>query len=335
MSINFPASSSSQIMVNSTSPPASALYTVIAWMKFTSASISYIISLDSATAGQYCLFGKIIGNLYIDWAGSGSTQTAGPAATTGTWYRYAAVINGTAATLYTGTATSQLSVATQSANYVQPTGTLSWKLGGSTANSNNAAGELANVKIYNAALTQQEIEEEMWQYLPKRTANISRWYPLVVNELNDWSGMGRTLTGGTGVTTTTGPPISWGGNSPLVYVPWDPTTQEYYAVYYLSDGSLFSVGPELASPLDPAFGYKEYIGTQPDMTEVVWDPNALDFVNLASIITVDRVQDLVNDATIAAVWADLTAPNSALLQSRLATFMGPYRYRAAGDSVDL
>lgn len=337
MAIVFPGSASSQILTNSSGVPGSALFSLVAWMRFTSASISYHISLDSATAGQYCLFGKIIGSMYIDWAGAGNTQTQGATVTTGTWYRMGAVINGTAATLYQGTASTSLTTYTQSANFVLPTGTLSWKLGGSTANGNNAAGDLACVKIWDTALTAAEIDQETWQYLPKRLTNISRWYPLVINETTDYSSNARTLSGGTGVTTSTdsGPPIKWGGATPRIDVPWDPTSDIWYAVYNTSDGSLYSVGTVLASPLDPSYAYKTYVGSRPDTAGRVWDANALDFINVAAVNVVDRVSDLLGEAGMAAVWADLSGTNSTTLQTRIGTLLGSYRYRYASEAVDL
>ena len=75
-------------------------------------------------------------------------------------------------------------------------------------------GKIANVKIWSAALTQAEIELERWQFQPRITSTLVGWWPLfaggaVAAAQTDYSGNGRTLSGGTGSTTGDNPPIVW------------------------------------------------------------------------------------------------------------------------------
>lgn len=70
-------------------------------------------------------------------------------------------------------------------------------------------GSLAAVKIWNAALTMDELELESWTNLPYRTASLTAWYPFLTASAVDYSGNGQTLVGGTGAANDDGPPISW------------------------------------------------------------------------------------------------------------------------------
>lgn len=70
-------------------------------------------------------------------------------------------------------------------------------------------GSLAGVKVWNAALTMDELELESWTYLPYRTASLTAWYPFLTASAVDYSGNGQTLVGGTGAANDDGPPISW------------------------------------------------------------------------------------------------------------------------------
>lgn len=73
-------------------------------------------------------------------------------------------------------------------------------------------GFIAAVKIWNAALTQAEIEQERWQYLPNRLANLHLFSPLINTggtSFLDISGAGRNWTEAGTVTDGDGPPIPW------------------------------------------------------------------------------------------------------------------------------
>ncbi|HKX31495.1 MAG TPA: LamG domain-containing protein [Blastocatellia bacterium] len=70
---------------------------------------------------------------------------------------------------------------------------------------------MAALKIYNAVLTQREIQQEMRQYKPVRKSDIHLFCPMldVGTGGNDFSGNGRNLTAGGTLTTEDGPPIPW------------------------------------------------------------------------------------------------------------------------------
>ncbi len=72
-------------------------------------------------------------------------------------------------------------------------------------------GSFDNLKVWEALLTDDEIENESRFYVPQRTANLFMWNPLLVgDEWQDMSGNGRDLVeAGTMVADQDGPPIPW------------------------------------------------------------------------------------------------------------------------------
>lgn len=73
-------------------------------------------------------------------------------------------------------------------------------------------GVHAALKVWDAVLTQAELEAERWSYAPVRRANLHLWTPLVDtdNSTRDYSGNGRNWTAGGTLTSEDGPPILWG-----------------------------------------------------------------------------------------------------------------------------
>lgn len=72
-------------------------------------------------------------------------------------------------------------------------------------------GCLAAVKVWSGVrLSQDELKNEAYTYLPARTSGLRAWYPFLRAETVDYGGLAQTLSGGTGTTTEDGPPIAWG-----------------------------------------------------------------------------------------------------------------------------
>lgn len=138
--------------------------------------------------------------------------------TVGTWYAMAAVVNSTTCDLYAGT--SPYSLSTSSGAFGPVAGTVNQMLLGNNAFGFYLDGDLANVKLYNAALSAAEVSAGLIQYVPLRTANLLHWYPLLNVNLTDFSGNGNSLTaGGTATAFADGPPIPW-----TVQPPTQPAT---------------------------------------------------------------------------------------------------------------
>jgi len=93
------------------------------------------------------------------------------------------------------------------------------RIGCSSSTSEFLNGSMAAVKVWDAAMTEAELQLEAWTYMPQRTANLRAWYPLLKPDPNDASGNGQTLSGGTGTTLDDGPPISWSTGRHRIVIP--------------------------------------------------------------------------------------------------------------------
>lgn len=97
-------------------------------------------------------------------------------------------------------------------------------------------GRFANIKVWDAVLTQTELEQEKWSVRPRRFANLHLWAPCrIASELFDYSGNGRTLTATGTLTTEDGPPVPWGANS--IVVPFAAAVTPTVFVRIVSPGS--------------------------------------------------------------------------------------------------
>jgi hypothetical protein len=166
----------------------------------------------SAATWQYAGVGA--NGTTIIGAFSDATEISSPAVdmVVGSWFRVALTrASATSATLYRAAPGNALTVTTNAAMSTNITGTPAklW-LGSDSYPAEWFNGRIANFKLYNAALTQAEVEAELAQYVPVRTANLLRWHPMVGAETTDRSGNGNNLTAGsTSTTTEDGPPIPW------------------------------------------------------------------------------------------------------------------------------
>lgn len=159
------------------------------------------------------------------------------AASAGTWYRCALVINGATATFYRSAAGSALGSASVS-DFTTPASPSTWYFGDDPYDE-WLDGSLAAVKVWSAALTQAEVEHELAQYAPKRTANLIRFHPFIKAETTDYSGAGNTLSGGTGTSTEDGPPIPWTRQPVRLVLPPAGTGAPSAAPYQISQYGSF------------------------------------------------------------------------------------------------
>jgi hypothetical protein len=118
----------------------------------------------------------------------------GSALTVGTWYRLAVVVNGTTTTLYQATATGAVTPTSgTSTTTFTPT---RFRIGADAFTGGEFLnGNVANVKVYSAALTQAEIITEWGSWQAQRTANLLRHHKFqTAAETTDYSGNSFALT---------------------------------------------------------------------------------------------------------------------------------------------
>ncbi|MEU4224297.1 LamG domain-containing protein [Nonomuraea sp. NPDC026600] len=197
-----------------------------------------------------------------------------------TWYRVAAVVNGANATFYSAAAGDPLTSA--SVADFSPPATPNQLWIGADPFSNWWDGRFAAIKMWDAALTASEVEQELGQYQPLRTTNLLRWHPLINAEVTDYSGNGNTLTGGTGATTEDGPPLAWGSAIPVVILPPSETS-----------GTLTATLPQITA----------------SMTATVTSAGALNAT--LPPLTASMTATVVDAATLSATLPALTATASA------------------------
>ncbi len=199
---------SADTLSRTTDLPATASFTMMAWVRLVvdtnsfSAIFHYGRNDTTADDEEMWLQTNTDGTtLNLDVPGA--SIVLGSALTVGTWYHLAVVKSGTAYTAYlngtsditaTGNAPTSARLDVMNDQWVE-----------------QLNGRMCAVKIYEAALTQAEILNEMRSYRPKRTANLYGWWPMLSagDGAVDYSGNGRDWTVGGTLTTEDGPPVSW------------------------------------------------------------------------------------------------------------------------------
>ena len=75
---------------------------------------------------------------------------------------------------------------------------------------NNLQGSLAAWKVWSAVLTNTELQNESWQYVPNVYTSLWMFRPMLTAEAGmDWSGLKHTTTAAGTLTIVDGPPIPW------------------------------------------------------------------------------------------------------------------------------
>lgn len=205
--------------------PTYSACTIMGWFKISVDRNDYstFFCLDADTAGyptglKYLVATNSDGTTLQLYVGDADTVT-GSTLTVGTWYHIALTVNGTSGENALVYVNGVLDI-TQTAKNASSIKIL---YGESDAENGTEAlnGVCAAIKEYDAVLTVEEIQQEMRQYLPMRTANINAFYPMLSDSDDqvDFSGMGNTLTVGGTPTVEDGPPIPWCMGDEFAFVP--------------------------------------------------------------------------------------------------------------------
>lgn len=147
------------------------------------------------------------------------------AATPGVWYFIAvSKQTGANATVAYWAAAGDAALSSATSTHAQSATVGNLRIGESIASGEWLNGRIAALKMWTAALTQAEIENEWRQYAPHRTANLYGFYPFleggaVAGAQQDFSGNGNVLSGGTNSATADGPPIAWRSNARRIIAP--------------------------------------------------------------------------------------------------------------------
>lgn len=235
--------------------PSDSAWTGMCWMYLNSIRSSvyqYLIELANATssASSYQVIGFNSSGSFEIHQGV-SSQTFGSAPSAGAWYHVYLRNNGTTlsggfravgASAYTTASISSASAFTEAALYF---GNDSWD--------EYMDARLAAIKVWDAHLSDAEIELEFMRLTPARTANLNIWTPGILtgtDRVKDYSGNGRDWTAGGTLTDGDGPPVPW-GTGPIIVLPVTVTSQKLAPVSDVAAGSWTpSSGSDLYAMLD-------------------------------------------------------------------------------------
>lgn len=198
-----------------TNLPSLSGFSLMGWIFPTSIAAGDKIAFSFGNLGSFADYEFFLsGAALAIW--NGSAQANGSNLVANVWRHIALTVNGTTGSNALGYLDGVLNI-TATARAVSA---------GSMRYGNNGGlepllGRMAAIKVYNAVLTQAELAQEMWTYVPQRTAGLNDWRPfLSVADLVDYSGAGNASTTGATPTTADGPPIQWRARKRrMVYIP--------------------------------------------------------------------------------------------------------------------
>lgn len=208
---------SGDVLRRTTGLPSDTLFTIAGWARLVSDKTGYYRYFagieDAVSSSGYF---KIIGWTALDSfeiAANGASASFSTSPSNGQWFYFAISCNGTGtgnfkgywitadgATVYTASSTPAAFT-----EAVLEIGNDSWD------EWNNM--RFAAIKVWDAALTQDEIRQEQFTILPKRTADLHAWWPMFPGSgerARDYSGNGKDLTEVGTLSDEDPPPVTWG-----------------------------------------------------------------------------------------------------------------------------
>lgn len=214
---------SSQSLTRTANLPSSTAFTALGYFAqrgTQSASGANLFAVSASAFSNYMYIGYNSTNISLVTPTGNTTIIAAPA--TDTWFFFAITNAGTGATDLKGYYAALGDTALTTASRTGRSFTVA-----TIGCSDNSAGlwtngDFANPRVYDAVLTQAELENERQSLLPTRTANINLWTPTIdstlANCVLDMSGNGRNWTSAGTPTVQSNPPVSWG--SPVQTLPY-------------------------------------------------------------------------------------------------------------------
>ncbi|HEX6969055.1 MAG TPA: choice-of-anchor Q domain-containing protein [Micromonosporaceae bacterium] len=212
MAVQFDATSSE---FTGTAGVATAPLTILVW-GYISSDLddfqTFVAFDDGSDTNAILLQTNSDGTTFRPWvSASGSADAFIPTnggMSVSKWYRLAFVLNADGTSkIYIGPEDGPLVSEDMEWSNGVPTGLTTIRIGNSVLNTEDLDGRVANVKVYSAALSAAEVEAEFGSWNAVRTDDLVQHYKFKTVSTTDDSGNGHTLSGGTGVTQASDPPI--------------------------------------------------------------------------------------------------------------------------------
>ena len=202
--------------------PAANAFTQCAWFYYvaTRSAYAFFLGCEDATtnATKWNLLGFRDTNAFEITVTSGDTTFASNPAT-GAWHFVALTGTGTTLTGYHWTAAGVLQTATATLD-ASFTPAAFWF--GSDSYNEWVNCRLSHMRLWDVALTQTQLQQEMWRSRPVNLASLNgNWngYPGATERLRDYGPNARNLTAGGTLTDEAGPPLPVMWDAPLGF-PW-------------------------------------------------------------------------------------------------------------------
>lgn len=186
-------------------------FSITCWLKISvdQNNISTVWCVDNGFAGDYIRLCTDTDGTTLVIADDLDGHTLG-AATVGTWYYVGFSVNGSSATAVMQAANASAPTVTTWLDSSSSTNIVNLRIGDGVFDGQYLNGCVAAFKFWSGiTLSQAELEAEAWTYLPRRATGLRGWYPFLRAETTDYSGLGQTLSGGSGTSTEDGPPVPW------------------------------------------------------------------------------------------------------------------------------
>lgn len=213
-------------LLYSGTPASMSAYTFACWLRITTDRNNYSNVFAVETNGLGTEWNELMTDsdgttlTVQDHAGGGSTAINLGALTVGTWY-FAAFSVGTSGAGVGYLASASASGLTRTTGTVAVMTTHHHCTIGSTDFSEFFNGRITGARLWDAVLSDADIEQERWRTKPVRRANLRAWWPLQdsAGKLVDRSGNGRALTSpGAGAWQTEDGPPTFGRRRKTVTV---------------------------------------------------------------------------------------------------------------------
>jgi hypothetical protein len=196
-------------------------FSITCWLKISvdQNNISTVWCVDNGFAGDYIRLCTDTDGTTLIVEDDVDVHTLG-AATVGTWHYVGFSVNGVSATAVMQAANASAPTVTTWVDSSSSTNIVNLRIGDAVFDGQYLNGCIAAFKFWSGVtLTQAELETEAWTYLPRRATGLRGWYPFLRAETTDYSGLGQTLSGGTGTTTEDGPPVPWRSRRIAAFIP--------------------------------------------------------------------------------------------------------------------